>query len=132
MLPAGTHVFLIAVGPPLLALPPLAALVLNAGLMTLTHNPGQQSVTGGSSQTPKVWSATSSISAAYRFASSCHPGCLLLHLPSFSSAAGYCDTQLLSHPLSRQRLRLVAGAVEIALQAPPSAVGALVGKSGER
>lgn len=81
---AGTHVFLIAVGPPLLALPPLAALVLNAGLMALTHNPD------------------------------------------------YCATQLLMHPLSQRRLRLAAGALDIVLQPPPSAVGAVVSKSGGR
>ncbi|KAI7836546.1 hypothetical protein COHA_009611 [Chlorella ohadii] len=79
----GTHVFLIAVGPPLLALPPMAALVLNAGLMTLTHNPD------------------------------------------------YCGAQLLTHPLSQRRLRLAAGALDIVLQPPPSAVGAVVTKSGK-
>jgi len=79
----GTHVFLIAVGPPLLALPPLAALVLNAGLMALTHN------------------------------------------------SDYCGTQLLTHPLSQRRLLRAAGALDIVLQPPPSAVGAVVTKSGK-
>ena len=56
----------------------------------------------------------------------CLPLCLLPLPP------GYCDTQLLSHPLSRLRMRLAAGAVDLALQAPPSAVGSVVSKPGER
>ena len=55
----------------------------------------------------------------------CRPLCLLPLPP------GYCDTQLLSHPLSLLRMRLAAGAVDLALQAPPSAVGAVVSKPGE-